>query len=35
MKERYCLSEGFMFTDPVDDKKTGKFRKKLYKSKIQ
>lgn len=35
MKERYRLSEGFMFTDPLDDRKTGKIRKKLYKSKVQ
>lgn len=35
MKERFHLSEGFMFTDPLDDRKTGKIRKKLYKSEVQ
>lgn len=35
IKERYNLSDGFMFTDPLDDKKTEILRRKLYKSKIQ
>lgn len=35
MEERYGLGEGFMFTDPLDDKGTEKLRKKLFKSEIQ
>ncbi len=35
MKERYGLTEGYMFTDPLDDRRTGVLRRKLFKSKIQ
>lgn len=35
MKERYGLGEGFMFTDPLDDKGTKKLRNQLFKSEIQ
>lgn len=33
--ERYGLTEGFMFTTPLDDKGTETLRKKLFKSEIQ
>lgn len=35
MKERYGLSEGFMFIEPINDSKTEKLRKMFFKSNIQ
>ena len=35
MKERYGLSEGFMFIEPINDSKTKKLRKMFFKSNIQ
>lgn len=35
MKERYGLGEGFMFLEPLPDRRTGKLRSKLFKSDIQ
>lgn len=33
--EHYLLDEGFMFTEPLDDRRTKKIRKLLYKSNVQ
>lgn len=35
MKERYGLGEGFMFTEPINDRGTKKLRKIIFKSNIQ
>lgn len=35
MKERYGLSEGFMFVEPINDSKTNRLRKMFFKSNIQ
>ena len=35
MKERYGLGDGFMFTEPLNDKKTTKIKKKLFNTAIQ
>ncbi|MCD8289928.1 MAG: glycosyltransferase family 4 protein [Prevotella sp.] len=35
LEERYGLEEGFMFLEPLDDNKTDKFRKMLFKADIQ
>lgn len=35
MKERYGLSEGFMFVEPINDSKTNRLRKIFFKSNVQ
>lgn len=35
LSERYGLEEGFMFTEPLNDKETNKIRKVLFKSNMQ
>ena len=35
LKERYLLTDGFMYAEPLDDKGTARLRQKLFKSRIQ